>query len=1615
VSVTRLDGQLSPKDPSSAAVYDGHYVRLEFVSAAESLGQPAFVYPASLTASVETDGKFSFLVDAGVLDQKDARVQVRSPLGTNLAESTLGDVLERDRLRPILVDPELPFQIASHPNRFKGERPRLAIRVFDREGAHDVARRQVLIFATAASPDPQSAPPVLVFTARTDQQGYVSGPYPDGTFAEAFADIDQVRTLVRLEQDGTFPLRLVLVADLPADSTSGATSTLPPRAPDGDDLINSPESFSADLGVGRCIDFTLPNRTLEELPFYKVVRTTDPEIKGTHLEPPIKLPPDFGIWIKQLAFGHDTIDSKLKVRPATDVALELTRSTQPLDATLSPRAVGDTAEAGDAERARAAIAKTLQAPALASLDVSGIREAAQWRAAITASSIDAALNQALPVLSAQMLRSVLVDPDEFTPPSLMTAERLSTHQLLQDLIRVHRKQAPGRAPLDEQNFVDWDDTPTFYQATTIAHGHILQFRQVWKADGYSLGDVLHSIPLAPCQKKQVVTIDWDRREDATRDEDLTEREVLFANLVRDRDVKEMMDTALSEAIDGGSTARTYGGGGGLGFAIGPLVIGAAGGGGGADSEAWQDSSRELSAQSMQELKDRINQSAAAVRSQRATVVQTLSEGERSRVETEVIANHNHCHALTVQYFEVLRHFQVSEELAEVRECLFVPFLMSRFHDAKVLRWREALVRNLLQQSMQPAFDAIERIQLNYVGVDFPLGTFAEEPLEGLDGELQVRITIARPRDPKKDEADYFEKVWPFWPRLIGGNPADVYERYLQNQQFKDRIFRDQLAPQIAERFIASLRVVLIDEGGGEVDANLDPTLASKYRTGLVHMVTLADSGNTPPIARKSIVAVEIRSDYELPENSQVIVEGASFRYHTRHLDHPLYENDRVLDDLLAGDPVYLSTSRLTAEEERNPRAEDLELRRRLLTHLNANVEYYHKAMWWTLDKERRFILLDGFIAPHSSGRSVASVVENDLIGIVGNSLVFPVVAGYQLDPRYRALRDQSDPEKPVPNLFDLYAPITPNPPRLLSVPTKGVFAEAVMGACNSCEKIDESRFWRWSESPCPDDPPPIAEVSTASRAGPTPDLTATNFPAPIVNFQNVPQAPDPGGLAAALALLGRGDLFRDITGLTQNQRNALGALQSSLATAQAFGQEAVQLAHAQAAQRSIDQTLKSLEQAKKDGRLTDDSARDVTKGALQALIGQHGAQSGSSVVDFDSVQAAMSAAADAKKSSVSVKEESAGQQQTVEVSQEGGPGAEGQPAGGPALTGPASVLRGDAANYSLSNVPAGAVVSDWKFTGGGVTINRPGNNNVQNWEGDMVQSGTISVQITVTGGQAQQLTRAVSVTARPWTENAPTIPLGRTGNGALPLQPRVDADLGITNANGAVNISTGVVNSGPNQDFQFVAQPPVTWTVQAFSNEALYDSTHPFNRAHSRSPLPAGRVGLGALQLDVEAHEGMVRPPATAPANFKSHWQRGLDHIAANRINAPRESDVTHVSKEPHANYVARVIAAVEAGVNAVSAATAPHPARISVGTIDYNYPFIQPRNVALHVGGGNAPLILANPGGGTTWSVVPPGSVTLTATPAGATLKPVAAGNAVIRVRNANGDIDEIAVVVNP
>jgi hypothetical protein len=290
------------------------------------------------------------------------------------------------------------------------------------------------------------------------------------------------------------------------------------------------------------------------------------------------------------------------------------------------------------------------------------------------------------------------------------------------------------------------------------------------------------------------------------------------------------------------------------------------------------------------------------------------------------------------------------------------------------------------------------------------------------------------------------------------------------------------------------------------------------------------------------------------------------------------------------------------------------------------------------------MLLDGFEAPNSGGRSVASVVDNSLIGIAGNSLIMPVSRGYHLDPTFK-----QDIENPI-DLVEHYQPNTPIEPVRVAIPTRGVYAEAVMGACNSCERKEEERFWRWEESPIPDAPPAILPVSTESRQSAPPDLTAKDFPAPIVAMQNAPAAPDPTGLTGALTLLGQSGLFKDITGLEGTQKNAAAALQSALDTAQFFGGKAADLTLQARMAKDIDKTMRTIQSAKEGGLLTDAQAQELTKNAIGGMIGA-GAKpgEGDKLTSVPEVKDAILKASDAPGGEISMSRATAAGRESVDV------------------------------------------------------------------------------------------------------------------------------------------------------------------------------------------------------------------------------------------------------------------------------------------------------------------------------------------------------------------------------
>src|SRR5262249_44579475 len=82
--------------------------------------------------------------------------------------------------------------------------------------------------------------------------------------------------------------------------------------------------------------------------------------------------------------------------------------------------------------------------------------------------------------------------------------------------------------------------------------------------------------------------------------------------------------------------------------------------------------------SRQDLHDQVVQGTTYVRSLTSTVIVQASQAEQSQVQTRRVANHNHCHALTIQYYEVLRHFRIHTEFVRRRKAIVIPFATFEF-------------------------------------------------------------------------------------------------------------------------------------------------------------------------------------------------------------------------------------------------------------------------------------------------------------------------------------------------------------------------------------------------------------------------------------------------------------------------------------------------------------------------------------------------------------------------------------------------------------------------------------------------------------------------------------------------------------------------------------------------------------------------------------------------------------------------------------------------------------------------------------------------------------------------------------------------------------------------
>jgi len=706
---------------------------------------------------------------------------------------------------------------------------------------------------------------------------------------------------------------------------------------------------------------------------------------------------------------------------------------------------------------------------------------------------DAIQNLALPAMQSPSLEDWRLSPGSFAtnPGSLIGAD--GCESIL-----------PANLSLQEQYFyqvvrlrdVSVPVAPVVAQQVQL--GIVNEYRVAWNPLGHSLGQIIYSMPLAPGESVNLAVIDWTRRDEAQRTERTTVDEQLVHNEHRDRTISEAVTAAAREYQHGSSFAA--GVSGALGSTSGGTGAGIAGSLGGSSSSS--SGSRDISGNTIQKLSDNITQASSSMRELQSTVVVHSTQSEKEAIETRTIVNYNHSHALTILYYEVLRHFRVVTEFVRQRPAVFVKIKTDWFETPNgslrsIFDNRAVLTAALLDARLAPAFDALDRVvEGRYNDLSKP---FPNQP-----------VVVVDPNPPPRFHFFTFEM-------RCGGFVRNVDDD-------------DQHADVLAHLLLKDgSAVTLIDNSGSDI---LNHSGAFRMNgQNNVFTATLAGNGE---ISWENIRGIGLHVAVFPSDESNAQVSFSHIKVTGLDLAGPpgvvlvdeAHDDGHIVirhQDIEKPHNLILPTKRpgpaaspapIVTGNEGADRAQVLEL----IAHLKSNKRHYSRAIALSVGALERGDALDTIAM--SDGSTVLDHIENRPLEIVGDFLAYP-----STDRNWnRAITTKIDAA------FDGESDFIPPDERLVALPTRGVFAEAKLGHCNASEQIDNTRFWDWQQSPIPHFAPEIAPTVPVTPQPQQQNLSATPFPTSIVNIVNPPAAPDPTGLAAAFNVLGTPNLFRDMSG-----------------------------------------------------------------------------------------------------------------------------------------------------------------------------------------------------------------------------------------------------------------------------------------------------------------------------------------------------------------------------------------------------------------------------------------------------------------------------------------------------
>lgn len=660
-------------------------------------------------------------------------------------------------------------------------------------------------------------------------------------------------------------------------------------------------------------------------------------------------------------------------------------------------------------------------------------------------------------------------------------------------------------------------------AGTLGIGYALNMHQAWVPDGFALGNLLYSLVLAPGEEQRLIVREHKEAYTVSDDANATDR-------VHDSYSNSQVDNetaAFNNAVSRYSTAHSdsaysaqakSSGKAKINFfqGIGASSSASSTNSGSSYANSSQRDSYDEASHAAQNFQTSIKTESERIASANRTSIRVATSEESESVSSRIVANHNHSHVMTVQYWEVARRYRLETCIDGIELLLFIPLELIRFMPDKDYTKKafseytlqlndESTTKNFNKENFEyryknilKYYDTIEphvpvkyRSGLNLIKKFAALPYWGVQKISSTTQKYYVTITGGFCEFDNLTATIYFnngsrpvqgiltEFSTSSLKKAGGGNPhtrKETIEAITSARRNKEGTasFAFTLPYTCSKEDISQIKIYNnVNSWKYTLSQSLSDMTESE-REAISRYEQIININKSNKIYR-SLLALYSRC---LPEcYSSPEVSFSSWELHSfGDLEIEIKNADGEIGSGTLGYSalnIYIDNTYPTL------RLTDIQKIEETFHHIVSDTMYYSQVVWSSLSDDERIILLEPYTIEIDNLNRIASsensinniynktrsisllncVNAKNIVGFYGNCMMLPFTFPKELAELVGKTAGDIQDE-----LYRYHACNFRVPSTVISIPTDGMVGEAVLGATNVSEKIDITRFWNWKDS-----------------------------------------------------------------------------------------------------------------------------------------------------------------------------------------------------------------------------------------------------------------------------------------------------------------------------------------------------------------------------------------------------------------------------------------------------------------------------------------------------------------------------------------------------------------------